>query len=150
MTDFLTSLLYLGGVFHIVFLEGMEIIWNSQPSTLLARQALILHLKYNTTFTVVTSIDHFFGKQWRDYVNSKIPAFLLLTDAENIPWESGESTRRRLQFLFRSLLFHSLGEGLNCVFISGIEMTATKVMGYYVESLPDHRLRFRKVGPVHI
>ena len=117
---------------------------------LLARQALILHLKYNTTFTVVTSIDHFFGKQWRDYVNSKIPAFLLLTDVENIPWESGESTRRRLQFLFRSLLFHSLGEGLNCVFISGIEMTATKVMGYYVESLPDHRLRFRKVGPVQI
>ena len=128
----------------------MEIIWTSQPSMLLARQALILHLKYNTTITVVTSIDHFFGKQWRDYLNSKIPAFLLLTDAENIPWESGESTRRRLQFFFRSLLFHSLGEGLNCVFISDIEMTATKVIGYYMESLPDHRLRFRKVGPVHI
>ena len=116
----------------------------------LARQALILHLKYNTTFTVVTSIDHFFGKQWRDYVNSKIPAFLVLTDAENIPWESGEKTRQGLQFLLRSLLFHSLGEGLNCVFISGIEMTATKVMGYYMESLPAHRLRFRKVGPVQI
>ena len=117
---------------------------------LLARQALILHLKYNTTFTVVTSIDHFFGKQWRDYVNIKIPAFLVLTDAENIPWEPGEKTRRGLQFLFRSLLFHSLGEGLNCVFISGIEMTAINVMGYYMESLPDHRLRFRKVGPVQV
>ena len=129
-----------------MFFKDMEIIWKGQPSMLLARQALILHLKYNTTFTVVTSIDHFLGKQWRDYVDDKLPAFLLLTDAEKIPCEtSGEKMRDRLRFLFRSLLLHSLGEGLNCVFISGIEMTATKVMGYYMESLPEHRSKFKKV-----
>ncbi|KAM7443056.1 putative ATP-dependent RNA helicase ddx60 [Porites harrisoni] len=136
-----------GGVFHIVFFKDMEIIWRGQPSMLLARQALILHLKYNTAFTVVTSIDHFLGKQWRDYVDDKLPAFLLLTDAEKIPCETtGEKMRNRLQFLFRSLLFYSLGQGLNCVFISGIEMTATKVMGYYMESLPEHRSQFKKLS----
>ena len=129
----------------------MEIIWRGQPSMLLARQALILHLKYNTAFTVVTSIDHFLGKQWRDYVDDKLPAFLLLTDAEKIPCETtGEKMRNRLQFLFRSLLFYSLGQGLNCVFISGIEMTATKVMGYYMESLPEHRSQFKKVVLVQV
>ncbi|KAJ7386932.1 putative ATP-dependent RNA helicase ddx60 [Desmophyllum pertusum] len=48
--------------FHIVFFKEMEIIWKSHPSMLLARQALILHLQYNTPFTVITSIDNFWGK----------------------------------------------------------------------------------------
>lgn len=101
---------------------------------LLARQALILHLKCNTSFTVVTSIDNFWGKQWEEYVNDKIPAFLLLTDAESVPWETTQADKHALEFFFRSLLLHSLGQGLNCVFINGVEMTATKVVGFYIVS----------------
>ena len=113
---------------------------------LLARQALILHLQYNTSFTVVTSIDNFWEKQWEDYIDDKIPAFLLLTDAENIPWKTTRATEKaELEFFFRSLLLHSLGQGLSCVFISGIEMTATKVIGFYMESGSDHRTFFRMV-----
>ncbi|XP_068760166.1 probable ATP-dependent RNA helicase DDX60 isoform X2 [Montipora capricornis] len=133
-----------GGVFHIVFFEDMEILWNSQPSMLLARQSLILHLKYNTDFTVITSIDNFWGEQWKKYVNNKIPAFLLLTDAENVPFETTKKEQLCLEFFFRSFLFHSLGQELNCVFISGIEMTATKVMGFYTQSTSDHNWLFRK------
>ena len=112
---------------------------------LLARQALILHLQYNTRFTVVTSINNFWEKQWKDYVDDKVPAFLLLTDAEKIPWKATEVKRREFQFFFRSLLLHSLGQGLNCVFIAGVTMTATKVMGYYMESLATYKAHFRKV-----
>lgn len=135
----------VGGVFHIVFFKDMEKIWTSQPSMLLARQSLILHLQYNTTFTVVTSIDNFWEEQWKKYLDDKIPAFLLLTDAENIPWKAEEKEREAVEFFFRSFLCHSLGQGLNCVFISGIEMTATKVMGFYTESLSVHKFLFRKV-----
>ena len=124
----------------------MEILWNSQPSMLLARQSLILHLEYNTNFTVVTSIDNFWGEQWKEYVNDKIPAFLLLTDAENVPFETTKKEQQGLEFFFRSFLFHSLGQGLNCVFISGIEMTATKVIGFYTEANSEHNMFLRKVS----
>ena len=127
----------------------MEIIWTSQPSMLLARQALILHLQCNTSFTVVTSIDNFWGKQWEEYVSDKIPAFLLLTDAENIPWETTKVKKQELEFFFRSLLLHSLGQGLNCVFINGIEMTATKVVGFYMESSSNHKAIFKRVSDMH-
>ena len=125
----------------------MEVIWTSQPSMLLARQALILHLQYNQrpSFTVVTSLNNFWEKQWKDYVDDKVPAFLLLTDAEKIPWKANEVKTREFQFFFRSLLLHSLGQGLNCVFIAGVAMTATKVMGYYMESLATYKAHFRKV-----
>ncbi|XP_078360877.1 putative ATP-dependent RNA helicase DDX60 [Oculina patagonica] len=131
-----------GGVFHIVFFKEMEIIWKTQPSMLLARQAIILHLQYNTRFTVVTSIGNFWEEQWHDYVDDKIPAFLLLTDAENIPWKTSRAKKAELEFFFRSFLLNCLGHGLNCVFISGIEMTATKVMGFYVESSSYHKFLF--------
>lgn len=133
----------IGGVFHLVFFQDMEIIWASRPSMLLARQAIILHLQHNTSFTVITSINNFWGKEWKEYIDDKIPAFLLLTDAENIPWENSRRKTRELQFFFRSLLLHSLGFGLNCVFIAGVEMTATKVMGYYIES--THKMYYRQV-----
>ena len=138
----------IGGVFHIVFFKDMEIIWKTRPSMLLARQALILHLQYNTPFTVVTSIDHFWGEQWQQYVEDKVPAFMLLTDAENIPWKTNKRTKADLaiEFFFRCLLLHCLGQGLNCVFISGIQMTATKVMGFYMESLAEHKASIRRVG----
>lgn len=113
---------------------------------LLARQALIMHLQNNTSFTVVTVINNFWEEEWRDYVSDKIPAFLLLLDAENIPWETTPVKKRDLEFFFRSLLCYSIGQGLNCVFISGIEMTATKVMGFYMESLADHKRFFREVS----
>ena len=122
----------------------MEIIWARWPSILLARQAIILHLQHNTTFTVITSINNFWEKEWKEYVDDKIPAFLLMTDAENIPWENSGVKTGELEFFFRSLLLHSLGYGLNCVFIAGIEMTATKVMGYYIESV--HKMYYRKVS----
>ena len=124
----------------------MEIIWASQPSMMLARQALILHLQNNTSFTVVTSVNNFWEKQWIDYVDDKIPAFLLLSDAENIPWETTPVQKQHLEFFFRSLLCHSLGRGLNCAFISCIEMTATKVMGFYSESFSEHKGFFRRVS----
>ena len=93
----------------------------------------------------MTSINNFWEKQWKDYVDDKVPAFLLLTDAEKIPWKANEVKTREFQFFFRSLLLHSLGQGLNCVFIAGVAMTATKVMGYYMESLATYKAHFRKV-----
>ena len=126
----------------------METIWKTQPSMLLARQTLILHLQHNTPFTVVTSIDHFWGEQWKEYVQDKMPAFMLLTDAENNPWKTKRSTKAEsvIEFLFRSLLMHCLGQGLNCVYISGIEMTATKVMGFYMESSGKHKAFLKMVS----
>ena len=126
----------------------MEIIWKTQPSMLLARQAIILHLQHSKQFTVVTSIANFWTKQWKDYVDDKVPAFLLLTDAEKIPWKTNRTKKQDLaiEFFFRSLLLHCLGHGLNCVFISGIQMTATKVLGFYIESLFDHKVFFKKVS----
>ena len=119
---------------------------------LLARQALILHLQHNTRFTVVASIDHFWGEQWKEYVQDKMPAFMLLTDAENIPWKTKTRTKAdsAIEFLFRSLLMHCLGQGLNCVFISGIQMTATKVMGFYMESSANHKAALTKVSVIII
>ena len=126
----------------------MEIIWKTQPSMLLARQALILHLQHNTQFTVVTSINNFWEKEWQDYINDKMPAFLLLTDAETIPWKTNRTKKFdwTIEFFFRSLLLYCLGQRLNCVFISGIQMTATKVMGFYSESRFEHMLSLRKVS----
>ncbi|XP_044173202.1 probable ATP-dependent RNA helicase DDX60 isoform X1 [Acropora millepora] len=137
-----------GGVFHIVFFKDMETIWKTQPSMLLARQTLILHLQHNTSFTVVTSINHFWSEEWKEYVQDQIPAFMLLTDAENIPWKTERGTKAEsvIQFLFRSLLMHCLGQGLNCVYISGIQMTATKVLGFYMESSAEHKAILRKRG----
>ena len=137
-----------GGVFHIVFFKDMETIWKTQPSMLLARQALILHLQHNTQFTVVTSINNFWEKEWQDYISDKMPAFLLLTDAETIPWKTNRTKKFdcAIEFFFRSLLLHCLGQKLNCVFISGIQMTATKVMGFYSESRFGHRRFFEKVS----
>ncbi|XP_078360874.1 putative ATP-dependent RNA helicase DDX60 isoform X2 [Oculina patagonica] len=139
-----------GGVFHIVFFKEMEIIWKTEPSMLLARQAIILHLhqlQNNTRFkcSVVTSYASFWDKQWKEYIDENVPAFLLLTDAENIPWKANRTEKidSSIEFFFRSLLLHCLGQGLNCVFISGIQMTATKVMGDYVESWSDHKAIFR-------
>ncbi|KAK2572321.1 putative ATP-dependent RNA helicase DDX60 [Acropora cervicornis] len=137
-----------GGVFHIVFFKDMETIWKTQPSMLLARQTLILHLQHNTSFTVVTSINHFWGEEWKEYVQDQMPAFMLLTDAENIPWKTERRTKPEsvVEFLFRSLLMHCLGQGLNCVYISGIQMTATKVLGFYMESSARHKDLLRMCG----
>ena len=115
---------------------------------LLARQALILHLQHNTPFTIETSIASVWDKHWKEYIDRNIPAFLVLTDAENVPWKKTGETKMldvAVEFFFRCLLLHCLGQGLNCVFISGVQMTATKVMGYYNESTSEHRLFFRKV-----
>ena len=133
-----------GGVFHIVFLKEMEIMWRSNPFLLLAREALILHLQYNTDFIVKTSMVDFWGQEWYDYVNDEVPAFVLLTDAENIPWKHG-NLKETMQYFFRCLLFHCLAHGLNCVFISGIQITATKVMGFYINSSAIHKNYFTKV-----
>lgn len=119
--------------------------WGCQPSMLLARQALILHLEYNTSFTVVSSIDNCWGEEWKHYVVDKCPAFMLLSDAESIPWEATSKQQKAVEFFFRSLLCHSLGQELNCVFMSGIEMTATKVMGFYTQSSSDQKCLFRQV-----
>ena len=144
-TSFLVE---LGGVFHVVFFEEMEIIWRSRPSMLLARQALILHLQHNTPFTIETSIASVWDKHWKEYIDRNIPAFLVLTDAENVPWKKTGGTKKldaAVEFFFRCLLLHCLGQGLNCVFISGVQMTATKVTGYYNESTSKHRSFLRKV-----
>ncbi|CAH3109022.1 unnamed protein product, partial [Pocillopora meandrina] len=138
-----------GGVFHVVFFEEMEIIWRSRPSMLLARQALILHLQHNTPFTIETSIASVWDKHWKEYIDRNIPAFLVLTDAENVPWKKTGETKKldvAVEFFFRCLLLHCLGQGLNCVFISGVQMTATKVTGYYNESTSKHRSFLRKHG----
>ena len=126
----------------------MEIIWKSRPSMLLARQALILHLQHNTPFITETSIASVWDKHWKEFIDRNIPAFLVLTDAENVPWKKTGETKmldEAVEFFFRCLLLHCLGQGLSCVFISGVQMTATKVMGYYNESTSEHRLFFRKV-----
>ena len=115
---------------------------------LLARQALILHLQHNTPFTIETSIASVWDKHWKEYIDRNVPAFLLLTDAENVPWKTNAETKIldvAVEFFFRSILLHCLGQGLNCVFISGVQMTATKVMGYYNESTSEHKLFLRKV-----
>ena len=135
---------YQGGVFHIVFFKEMEIIWRSNPSLLLAREALILHLQRNTDLIVKTSMVDFWGQEWKDYVNDEVPAFLLLTDAENIPWKEGK-LKATMQYFFRCFLFHCLAHGLNCVFVSGIEITATKVMGFYIYSSAIHKNCFMTV-----
>ena len=126
----------------------MEIIWRSRPSMLLARQALILHLQHNTPFTIETSIASVWENHWKEYIDRHIPAFLVLTDAENVPWNKTGETEKldvSVEFFFRCLLLHCLGQGLNCVFISGVQMTATKVMGYYNESMSQHRSFLRQV-----
>ncbi|PFX17719.1 putative ATP-dependent RNA helicase DDX60 [Stylophora pistillata] len=137
-----------GGVFRVIFFKDLEIIWRSRPSMLLARQALILHLQNNTRFTVVTSVSNFWHEGWSDYIDNSTPAFLMLTDAENIPWKEARETREldlAVEYFFRCLLLHSLGQRLNCVFISGIDMTATKVMGDFVESTSIHRTYFMQI-----
>ena len=122
----------------------MEIIWRSNSTMLLAREALILHLQHNTDFTVKTSMVNFWGKEWKDYLNDEVPAFLLLADAEKIPFQLGE-LKETLEYFFRCLLFHCLAHGLNCVFISGIQTSATKVMGFYSYSSATHKKEFTKV-----
>ncbi|CAH3109026.1 unnamed protein product [Pocillopora meandrina] len=121
----------------------MEIMWRSNPFLLLAREALILHLQHNTDFVVKTSMVDFWGQEWNDYVNDEVPAFLLLTDAENIPWKHG-NLKETMEYFFRCLLFHCLAHGLNCVFISGIQITATTVMGFYIDSSTIHKNYFTK------
>lgn len=86
----------------------------------------------------------FWGQEWKDYVNDEVPAFLLLTDAENIPWKDG-NLKATMQYFFRCFLFHFLAHGLNCVFVSGIEITATKVMGFYIYSSAIHKNYFMSV-----
>ncbi|XP_022803066.1 probable ATP-dependent RNA helicase DDX60 [Stylophora pistillata] len=140
---FLQNFTEKGGVFHIIFLKEMEIIWRSNSTMLLAREALILHLQHNTDFTVKTSMVNFWGKEWKDYLNDEVPAFLLLADAEKIPFQLGE-LKETLEYFFRCLLFHCLAHGLNCVFISGIQTSATKVMGFYSYSSATHKKEFTK------
>ncbi|CAH3109010.1 unnamed protein product [Pocillopora meandrina] len=121
----------------------MEIIWRGNPSMLLAREALIFHLQHNTDFTVKTSMVNLWGQRWKDYVEDEVPAFFLLTDAENIPCQD-EKLKKTIEFFFRCLLYHCLAHGLNCVFISGIQTTATKVMGFYMDSSAIHKKFFTK------
>ena len=123
----------------------MEAIWSSQPSMLLARQAVILHLRHNTSITVTTECKNIWDDKWALSIEEQRPAFLLLTDAENIPWVVNEEERSTIEFLFHTLLGHSLEQTLNCVFISGIELTATKLMGFYIEASARQAFHFRKV-----
>ena len=78
---------------------------------LLARQALILHLQHNTPFTIETSIASVWDKHWKEYIDRNIPAFLVLTDAENVPWKKTGETKmldEAVEFFFRCLLLHCL------------------------------------------
>ena len=84
------------------------------------------------------------GQRWKDYVDDEVPAFFLWTDAENIPCQDGK-LKKTMEFFFRCLLYHCLAHGLNCVFISGIQTTATKVMGFYMDSSAIHKKFFTKV-----
>ena len=111
---------------------------------LLAREALILHLQHNTDFTVKTLMVNHWGQRWKDYVDDEVPAFFLLTDAENIPCQDGK-LKKTMEFFFRCLLYHCLAHEFNCVFISGIQTTATKVMGFYMDSSAIHKKFFTKV-----
>ena len=89
----------------------------------------------------------FWGQEWNDYVNDEVPAFLLLIDAENIPWKHG-NLKETMEYFFHCLLFHCLAHGLNCVFISGIQITATTVMGFYIDSSTIHKNYFTKVKTI--
>ena len=123
----------------------MEFIWSGQPSMLLARQAIILHLQHNTGFTVITTFKNCWEPNWRRYLEEQTPAFLLLSDAETCPWNIELAKKRAVEFFFRALLGRSLNMGLNCVYISGIQLTNSKVMGFYTESSPYYKETFTKV-----
>ena len=132
-------LLFLGGMFHVIFFKEMEKVWSRRPAFALARQCLLLHLKHNTQVTLVTDMDSCWSPKWKLYIDTHRPAFLLLSDSKSAlrRFLNTRGSRHYLMdnvevlFLFQTLLIKTLSLELNCVFISGIEFEATGAFGYY-------------------
>ncbi|XP_066285601.1 probable ATP-dependent RNA helicase DDX60 [Branchiostoma lanceolatum] len=135
---FLHTFHQLGGIFHIVFLRDMHVLWTGCPSMMLAREVMILHLQQNTPYTVTTDISSADSPDWREYLQKNRPAFVAISDGnQNLPLGL---PKKAVVSVFKTLLLHVLSGGVNCVFMSEIEHTATKAFGFYLECRP-HKMR---------
>ncbi|XP_019643772.1 PREDICTED: probable ATP-dependent RNA helicase DDX60 isoform X1 [Branchiostoma belcheri] len=131
---FLHTFHQLGGIFHIVFFRDMQVLWTSCPSMMLARHVIIQHLQENTAYTVTTNIPAADSPQWHQYLQNNRPAFVTISDGcQNLPLGLPKNA---VLAVFKTLLLHVLSEGVNCVYMSEIEHTATKAYGFYIECRP--------------
>ncbi|KAI8484114.1 putative ATP-dependent RNA helicase ddx60, partial [Branchiostoma belcheri] len=131
---FLHTFHQLGGIFHIVFFRDMQVLWTSCPSMMLARHVIIQHLQENTAYTVTTNIPAADSDQWHQYLQNNRPAFVTISDGcQNLPLGLPKNA---VMAVFKTLLLHVLSEGVNCVYMSEIEHTATKAYGFYIECRP--------------
>ena len=69
-----------GGKFKIVFFKETGLLLWRKSTLLLAREVLILHLKFCTTYDVLCNFDSYWDHNFHSYLDIHIPSFMLMSD----------------------------------------------------------------------
>ena len=139
--SFLKDLQDCGAILKVVFFTATKLIWSSCPSGLLARSAVISHLKFNTSIPVHDTFHDWWDPKWREFVLQEKPVFLLTSSGGiSAPWINGDSLTELSQIgelggwseccdvLLYSLLLVCLSLEVDCVFIDDLQTDVNRTM----------------------
>ncbi|GBB86738.1 hypothetical protein RclHR1_13130004 [Rhizophagus clarus] len=157
--NFLKKLREREFVFHIVFFDVNQSIWNNRPKLRLAREIIIDHLKSHCAETQIYNFENWWNKKWKEYLDSKQPLFILTGDGstENLKIKknnnyveeiddyyveeiddssiSGIATKNSLNLtvVLRAFIFFSLHMDMPVALLPGLEFKNAHVHSFLIE-----------------
>ena len=140
--SYLKKLKDCGALLNIVAFTATKCLWSEFPSGLLARQAIVTHLKANTSIPVHDNFSDWWDPLWKDFIMLEKPAFILLSSGDiSCHWEdetSSTSLSRLYEFggwsscydvMLYSLLVTCLSLEVDCVFTGELLVDVNRIVG---------------------
>ncbi|CAG8479082.1 3193_t:CDS:2 [Funneliformis caledonium] len=147
--NFLNKLKERKCVFHVVFFDDYQSLWNNQPVLRIAREIIIDHLKSQNTGVPIVNFKNWWSPEWNEYLANRQPLFTLVGDgstehleidvtSEEIQHDSplfGIATKNSLKMtvVFRAFLFHSLHIDLPVALLPGMEFRESRAYAFVFE-----------------
>ena len=129
------------GVFEIVFFKNFDKVWKSQPCIYLARKVIMQHLQANVCYKALYEFESPWDPEFRRYVKSFVPSFMLLSDGE-ILYENKDQQLipKHVSRVFVLNLLKVLSLELNCAFTYGIQFGTSTLNGFHIMNCPNFRI----------
>ena len=124
---------------HVVFFRLMESAWSSSTggdlSCLLARKAVIRHLKQSTDLSIVDRFESFMSEDWEEFVRRDPPCFVVTSDKPFGDVSSSERDWCRLllenfKLPLSAFLVDCQRMEVDCVFLAGLQFKVNQTYAF--------------------
>eukprot|EP01119_Soliformovum_irregulare_P017406 TRINITY_DN516_c1_g1_i1.p2 TRINITY_DN516_c1_g1~~TRINITY_DN516_c1_g1_i1.p2 ORF type:complete len:1714 (-),score=696.54 TRINITY_DN516_c1_g1_i1:40-5181(-) len=130
--EFLHRFVQRGGVLKVIFFQESARIWQN-PAHSLLRQIIIRHLSENPVIEVVTRFQNWRSSEWKKYLHTDHPSFVLAFDANRVKTEDPALTQQ-LQKLQTGFILDCLFSHQHIVFTSEVIFKDDHAKGYMIRS----------------